>query len=104
MFKHYSTNDLIWLGIGLTGQTLFAMRFLIQWIVSEYRRKSVIPDVFWYFSLTGGVVLLSYAIFKRDPVFIIGQSTGLLIYLRNIYFIKKERKISPSSEVVNPTN
>lgn len=91
MFKHYSVEDLIWLGIGFAGQILFAMRFLVQWLVSEYRRKSVIPNVFWYFSLGGGLVLLSYAIYKRDPVFIIGQGLGLFIYLRNIYLIKREQ-------------
>ena len=92
MFKQYSSLDLIWLAIGLGGQILFAMRFIIQWIMSEYRRRSVIPHAFWYFSLFGGVVLLAYALHKRDPVFIIGQALGLIIYLRNIYFIKKEQK------------
>jgi len=91
MFKNYSHLDLIWLAIGLAGQILFAMRFLIQWIISEYRRRSVIPDVFWYFSLFGGMVLLAYAIHKRDPVFIIGQALGIVIYLRNIYFIKRQK-------------
>lgn len=93
MFKQYSPLDLIWLAVGFGGQVLFAMRFLIQWIVSEYRRRSVIPDVFWYFSLSGGVVLLTYAIHKRDPVFILGQAMGLVVYLRNIYLIKQEKTL-----------
>jgi len=69
-------------------------RFLIQWIYSEKHKKSVIPRAFWYFSLGGGVLLLAYAILQKDPVFISGQSFGLLVYLRNIYFIRKaDRKL-----------
>ena len=83
--------DKVWLIIGLGAQGLFSMRFIIQWLYSEKHRKSMIPDVFWYFSLTGGLTLLAYAIHKRDPVFILGQTTGALIYARNIYFIQKER-------------
>ena len=77
----------IWLGVGLFGQSLFFMRFFVQWIASERQKKSIIPRAFWYFSLAGGVTLLSYAVYRRDPVFILGQSTGLFIYLRNIYFV-----------------
>lgn len=91
MFNSYSKLDLIWLGVGFSGQLLFAMRFIVQWIVSEYQRKSVIPEAFWYFSLFGGIVLLGYAIHKRDPVFILGQGLGLIIYLRNIYFVRREK-------------
>nr|WP_273032367.1 lipid-A-disaccharide synthase N-terminal domain-containing protein [Pseudaminobacter soli] len=75
----------MWLGIGLLGQALFFMRFLVQWIASERRRRSVVPRAFWYFSLAGGVVLLTYAVYRRDPVFIIGQATGIFIYLRNLH-------------------
>lgn len=82
----------IWIGIGLAGQTLFFMRFFVQWLASERLRKSVIPHAFWYFSLAGGTVLLSYAIWRQDPVFIIGQATGLLIYARNLYFIRYDGK------------
>lgn len=81
-----------WLAIGLLGQGLFFMRFFVQWLVSEKQGRSVIPTAFWYFSLLGGMTLLSYAIWRRDPVFILGQSTGLFIYLRNIYFIVKEKR------------
>ena len=98
MFKGYSTIDLVWLIIGFAGQLLFAGRFLIQWLVSEYRRKSVIPEAFWYFSMSGGIVLLAYAIHKRDPVFMLGQGLGLIIYLRNIYFVRKEKAL-PSKAV-----
>ncbi len=79
----------IWLGIGFLGQGLFSARFLIQWLMSERQRKSVIPLEFWYFSLAGGITLLAYAIHKRDPVFVLGQSFGLVIYLRNLFFIHK---------------
>jgi len=80
-----------WLVIGFVGQTMFFMRFLIQWIASEKARKSIIPTAFWYFSIAGSLILLTYAIHRRDPVFIVGQSTGSFIYLRNLYFIKKNR-------------
>ncbi|MDP7190907.1 MAG: lipid-A-disaccharide synthase N-terminal domain-containing protein, partial [Alphaproteobacteria bacterium] len=76
----------------------FSMRFLIQWISSEKRRKSVIPIAFWYFSVAGGATLLAYAIHRLDPVFIVGQAAGLLVYARNLYFIKI-RKDSPVSDI-----
>ncbi|PLX30259.1 MAG: hypothetical protein C0582_01760 [Alphaproteobacteria bacterium] len=80
--------------LGFAGQALFMSRFLIQWIYSEKHKKSVIPRAFWYFSLGGGILLLAYAILQKDPVFISGQSFGLLVYLRNIYFIRKaDRKL-----------
>jgi lipid-A-disaccharide synthase-like uncharacterized protein len=81
-----------WLIIGFLGQFLFSMRFLVQWLQSERIKKSIIPVAFWYFSVAGGVTLLAYAIHRRDPVFIVGQGSGLLIYARNLYFIFKEKK------------
>jgi len=80
-----------WLILGLMGQALFSMRFLIQWIHSEKHKKSVIPTAFWYFSLAGGLTLLSYAILRQDPVFIIGQGMGLFVYIRNLMLIRKEQ-------------
>jgi len=80
-----------WLGLGFLAQALFAARFLVQWIASEKAKKSVVPVAFWFLSLTGGGLLLVYAIWRRDPVFILGQSTGFLIYSRNLYLIYKER-------------
>jgi len=68
------------------------MRFIIQWIKSEKEKKSVIPIAFWYFSLLGGTTLLSYAIYRQDPVFILGQSLGVFIYSRNLYLIYNEKK------------
>jgi len=80
-------REVVWLGIGFFAQLLFSMRFLVQWIATERARASVIPEVFWYFSFFGGILLLAYACYRADPVFILGQATGLVIYSRNIYFI-----------------
>ncbi len=88
----YTTVEIIWLVIGFIGQFLFSMRFLWQWISSEKAKRSVIPIQFWYFSISGGITLLSYAIYKRDPVFILGQSMGIIVYVRNLYFINLENK------------
>ncbi|HWK14692.1 MAG TPA: lipid-A-disaccharide synthase N-terminal domain-containing protein [Rhizobiaceae bacterium] len=82
----------IWLLIGFLGQGLFSARFLVQWIASERARKSVIPAAFWFFSIAGGVTLLAYAIYRQDPVFIVGQAAGLIIYARNVYFVLLERR------------
>jgi lipid-A-disaccharide synthase-like uncharacterized protein len=79
-----------WLTVGFLGQACFFGRFLIQWIASERRRQSVVPVAFWYFSIVGGVILLAYAIHRQDPVFILGQATGLLVYARNLYFIGRQ--------------
>ncbi len=81
----------IWLGVGFLGQAFFSCRFLVQWLVSERQKRSIIPHAFWSFSLLGGATLLSYAIYKQDPVFIVGQGAGLLIYSRNLYFIWRQR-------------
>ena len=81
----------MWLVIGFAGQAMFSMRFIIQWIMSEREKRSMIPLAFWYFSLAGGASLLIYAIHRRDPVFILGQASGLFIYVRNLYLIYRER-------------
>jgi lipid-A-disaccharide synthase-like uncharacterized protein len=83
------TMEHVWLGIGLLGQALFSARFLVQWIASERKRRSVLPREFWYFSVAGGLTLLAYAIHRLDPVFIIGQGAGLFVYTRNLYFINR---------------
>lgn len=77
----------LWLVVGFLGQALFSARFLVQWLASEKQKKSVIPVMFWYFSILGGSTLLIYSIHKQDPVFIAGQAGGLLIYARNLYFV-----------------
>ncbi|MBP7215943.1 MAG: lipid-A-disaccharide synthase N-terminal domain-containing protein [Candidatus Omnitrophica bacterium] len=84
--------ETVWILVGFLGQALFFMRFLVQWLASEKKKASVIPDAFWYFSITGGIVLLAYAVYRKDPVFIAGQGCGILIYARNLYFIHLRRK------------
>jgi lipid-A-disaccharide synthase-like uncharacterized protein len=86
------TTEQIWLAIGFLGQAFFSARFLVQWIASERVGRSIIPVAFWFFSIGGGLTLLFYAIYRRDPVFIAGQAAGLLIYGRNIYFILREKR------------
>ena len=80
-----------WLTIGFLGQSLFTARFLIQWVVSEKKRASVVPVAFWWLSLLGGAALLAYAIFRRDPVIITGQGMGLFVYTRNLMLVGKAR-------------
>lgn len=86
-----------WLVIGLIGQVCFSARFVVQWIASERRRRSVVPVYFWYWSIAGGVILLAYAIHRSDPVFILGQAAGLLIYARNLYLIGRSRRTPPAT-------
>lgn len=81
----------MWLIIGFIGQALFSMRFIVQWIASERKGESIIPTLFWYFSLAGGLTLLAYAIYKQDPVFILGQSAGAFIYIRNLVLIFRKK-------------
>lgn len=87
-----------WLVIGFLGQACFSARFIVQWIASERRRRSVIPVYFWYFSVAGGVILLAYAIHRMDPVFILGQAAGLLVYGRNLYLIGRQRPTPPAAD------
>jgi lipid-A-disaccharide synthase-like uncharacterized protein len=91
--------ETIMIVIGFGGQTLFAARFIIQWLSSENAGRSVIPVAFWYFSISGGLVLLTYAIWRQDPVIIAGQSVGVLIYARNLYFINKEKQEKQTHKV-----
>lgn len=80
-----------WVLLGFIAQFAFTMRFMVQWIASERAKRSVVPTAFWFFSLLGGTLLLVYAIYRKDPVFIAGQALGLLIYIRNIWLIARER-------------
>ncbi|PRY23019.1 lipid-A-disaccharide synthase-like uncharacterized protein [Aliiruegeria haliotis] len=84
-----------WVVVGLCGQLLFTARFLVQWIASEKVGRSVVPLAFWYLSIGGGMILFAYAIFRKDPVFILGQSMGLFIYCRNLWLIHAERRRQP---------
>ena len=83
--------------LGLVGQTCFFSRFLIQWVASERQRRSVVPTAFWYLSLLGGFLVLIYALWRRDPIFILGQAVGLIVYTRNLVLIhaKGERDAHP---------
>jgi len=87
-----SKTEIVMLVIGFAGQSLFFMRFFVQWLYSEKHKRSLIPTAFWYFSLGGSCLLLVYAIMRRDIVFTVGQSTGFLIYTRNLYLISKEKR------------
>jgi len=86
----------LWICFGLVGQLLFGSRFLIQWLASERKKESIIPLAFWYLSIGGSAILLSYAIHRKDPVFILGQCTGLFIYFRNLTLIHKKKKVDDS--------
>ncbi len=85
-----SSAEIVFLIIGFTGQGLFASRFIIQWIYSERKGESSIPILFWYLSIFGGIGLLIYALFRKDPVIILGQTFGIFIYLRNLILIYKK--------------
>ena len=85
-----------WISVGFVGQVLFFSRFLVQWMVAEKRKEAVIPTAFWYLSILGGATLLVYAIYRGDPVFIVGQAGGLFIYSRNLRLIARERRLAAS--------
>jgi lipid-A-disaccharide synthase-like uncharacterized protein len=82
----------MWLAVGFIGQLAFTGRFVLQWLYSEYKKRSVIPVGFWYLSIIGSALLLAYAIYRQDPVFIVGQSFGFIVYLRNLQLIAKYRE------------
>ena len=83
------------MALGFVGQALFSARFLVQWLVSEHRRQSTIPLAFWYLSVCGGATLLTYAVLRHDPVFVVGQAGGLVVYLRNLMLLRQTRSRSP---------
>ena len=94
-FANTPTAELIWIGIGLVAQLMFSARFLVQWIASERAKASVMPVAFWYFSLAGGVMLFAYAVYRMDPVFIMGQAFGVVVYSRNLFLLHKSRRAQP---------
>ena len=77
--------------VGYVAQLMFSMRFVVQWIASERAGRSVVPTAFWVFSIGGGILLLGYALYRKDPVFIIGQAFGVFVYLRNLQFVLRSR-------------
>ncbi len=79
-----------WIVFGLIGQAMFASRFIVQWVCSEKRKESYVPVLFWYLSMAGGLILLIYATYRRDPVFMIGQATGIFVYSRNLMLIHEK--------------
>ena len=83
--------------IGYVAQSLFAMRFVVQWIASERAGKSMVPTAFWVISIGGGLMLLGYALYRKDPVFIIGQACGLFVYLRNLQFVIRSRSTTATA-------
>ena len=90
-----STNIPLWLLLlGLLAQFLFSLRFIIQWVSSEIKKESHIPIYFWYLSIFGGILLLLYAVFRSDPVIIIGQAGGLVVYVRNLVLISRKKRVS----------
>lgn len=84
-------SELVWITLGFLGQVIFGGRFILQWIHSERKKESVIPMSFWYLSIIGSLILLTYAIYRKDPIFILGFSLNLIIYFRNIVLIKRKR-------------
>jgi lipid-A-disaccharide synthase-like uncharacterized protein len=95
-------QPITWLAVGFAGQALFTARFIVQWVRSERARRSVIPMAFWYLSLAGGMTLLIYAVHRRDPVFILGQAAGAIVYVRNIILIIRERRALESESATGP--
>ena len=89
----------LWLALGFAGQALFTSRFLVQWIASERRKRSVIPPAFWWLSLGGSLVLLAYAVHRRDPVFILGQAFGFVVYSRNLVLVRRAAAGSADMEI-----
>jgi lipid-A-disaccharide synthase-like uncharacterized protein len=96
-----SSTETLWLAIGFLGQGLFFGRWVIQWIVSEQRAESRVPVAFWYMSLIGGLITLAYAIYRKDPVFIAGQSIGALVYIRNLMLIYRQGS-QPETKAIPP--
>jgi lipid-A-disaccharide synthase-like uncharacterized protein len=90
------TVEQVWVAVGLLGQFLFSCRWLIQWITSERAQRSVIPLAFWYFSISGSFILLAYALYRRDPVFILGHLANSVVYLRNLHLLMRERRAGPA--------
>jgi lipid-A-disaccharide synthase-like uncharacterized protein len=85
-------TEFLWVCFGFSAQLMFSGRFLVQWIASERARSSVMPVAFWWLSICGGLTLLAYAIYRQDPVFILGQSLGVFIYTRNLWLIYKTKR------------
>ena len=99
-----STTEITWLGIGFFGQGLFFMRWVVQWLASERSAQSRVPLAFWYMSLIGGLITLTYAIYRKDPVFIAGQSVGSFVYFRNLMLIHRPSRTSLAESAPPPAS
>jgi lipid-A-disaccharide synthase-like uncharacterized protein len=88
--------------VGFAGQLMFTGRFLVQWLASEKKQDSVMPVSFWWLSIAGGLILLSYACYKRDVVIIFGQLTGVIVYARNLALIHARRKRDKNGAAERP--
>lgn len=97
------SSEGVWIAVGFVGQAFFSARFLVQWLASERARRSVVPMAFWFFSLGGGAILLAYALYRADPVFIAGQGVGLFIYARNLVLIRREVTSLPATDRESPS-
>lgn len=95
LYQVFVTNLDWWVALGIVAQLMFTMRFAIQWFASERAGHSIIPVAFWYFSIGGGLLLLFYALVRRDPVFIAGQAFGVFVYVRNLYWVLRDRRLAP---------
>ncbi|MBB6634605.1 lipid-A-disaccharide synthase N-terminal domain-containing protein [Cohnella thailandensis] len=93
---NYDAREWFWVGLGLLGQLLFTGRFVVQWIASEKAKKSIVTKSFWVFGILGSTILSVYAVYRKDPVYIIGQAPGIFIYTRNLMLMKKEEKANAS--------
>ncbi|USO00427.1 MAG: lipid-A-disaccharide synthase N-terminal domain-containing protein [Phycisphaeraceae bacterium] len=87
-----------WVAVGLAGQIAFFGRMMVQWVVSESRRESVVPELFWWLSFAGGVCLFTYFVWRKDFVGVLGQSTGVVIYARNLRLIQKQKRRAMKAE------
>ena len=101
---HFFDSEHAWIAIGLAGQLLFTARFLIQWLASEKKKRSLIPTAFWHFSIGGGLLLLLYSVHRMDPVFILGQSMGLFIYARNLSLIRGASPVAQGTNAAECSN
>jgi lipid-A-disaccharide synthase-like uncharacterized protein len=90
-WQSHTTTDIVWLAVGLMGQAMFSIRWIAQWLASEKSGASVMPELFWYLSFAGGMMVLAYGLYKLDPVIIVGQF-GLLVYARNLYLLWKPKQ------------
>jgi lipid-A-disaccharide synthase-like uncharacterized protein len=97
-----SITEMIWVGIGFLGQGIFFMRWVVQWLASERSAESRVPVAFWYLSLVGGLITLAYAIYRKDPVFIAGQSVGSFVYLRNLMLLSRSARAPRSQGDAGP--